>query len=67
MQYLIGPSVSTKVGISIASEVIASDEIACEVTDAKLSVDVGPVMYLVVYLLPNALAQGHMILWGIWY
>ena len=58
MQYLIGPSVSSKVGISISSEVIACDEIACEVTAAKLSTDVGPVMYLVVYLLLNALAQG---------
>ena len=49
---------SSKVGISIASEIIACDEIACEVTDAKLSTDVGPVMYLVVYLLLNTLAQG---------
>ena len=43
MQYLIGPSSSLKLGISISSEVIACDEIACELTGDKLPIALGPV------------------------
>ena len=43
MQYLIGPSSSLKLGISISSEVTACDKIACELTGNKLSVALGPV------------------------